>query len=161
MRKYSFRFVRENINWDEINITYVECKGNSFFNIIMATFFGIASIIGIILTVDMLHNLEGVLAFCFINLMFIGPFSYLLLKIINYSFLIENDKIMYKNIFGNIYEYDFRDIKDVKHIIGSHRIPEIFIIKMEDRKNIVISDYSTNFDLLKLKFRKERLIDNL
>ena len=161
MKKYSFKFVRGNINWDEINITCVECKGNSFFNIIMAVLFGTASIIGIISTVDFLHNLEGFLAFCFINLMFIGPFSYLILKIKNYCFSIENDKIMYKNIFENIYEYDFRDIKDVKHIKGSHRIPEIFIIKMEDRKNIVISDYSTNFDLLKAKFQKERLIENL
>ncbi len=79
-----------------------------------------------------------------------------LLKIKNYNFSIKNDKIIYKNIFGTIYKYKINEIKDIKCIIRYR--PETFIIKLENRKNIIISDYVNNFDLLKLKFQKEKLI---
>lgn len=135
MKKYSFRLLRGYINLDEINVDNVECTGKSIFNIWMAFLSGVCSIVCIIqLAREMLHSIQGVFAYVFINLIFIVPFSYYLLKIINYKFSINNDKIIYKNIFGIIYEYDFRNIKNVKHIKGSHRIPEIFIIKMENKK---------------------------
>ena len=155
MKKYSIRFARVNINFDEINVDNVECTGKSFFYVFMTFLFGVVVLIS--LANEMLHGIQDAFECFFINLIFIVPFAYNLLKIKNYKFSINNDKIIYKNIFGIIYEYDFRDIKNVKHIKGGHRIPEIFIIRMEN-KNIIVSDYLTKFDLLKLKLQKEGLI---
>ena len=157
MKKYSVRFDRENINFNEINVANVECTGKSFFYVWMTFLFGGCSVVGVIsLASEMLHSIQGVFAYIFINLIFIVPFIYNLLKIKNYCFGIKNDKILYKNILGTIYEYGIDEIKDIECIIR-HR-PETFRIKMENKKNIIVSDYLTNFDLLKLKFQKEKLI---
>ena len=158
MKKYSIRLIRENINFDDINLDNIECTGKTLFNIMMTILFGVCSIIVIlILNSEMLHSIQGVLAYIIINsIFFILPFAYLILKTKNYYFSIENDKIMYKNTFGITYKYKIYEIKNIKYIT-SHHI-KIFIIKMENGKIIIISNYSTNFKLLKLRFQKEKLI---
>lgn len=157
MKKYSIRLVRENINFDDINLDNIECTGKTLFNIMMTILLGGSSIGILILSSEMLHSIQGVLAYIIINsIFFILPFAYLILKIKNYYFSIENDKIMYKNTFGITYKYKIYEIKNIKYIT-SHHI-KIFIIKMENGKIIIISNYSTNFKLLKLRFQKEKLI---
>ena len=157
MKKYSIRLIRENINFDDINLDSIECTGKNLFNIMMTILFGVCSIIVIlILNSEMLHSIQGVLAYIIINSIFILPFAYCILKIKNYYFSIKNDKIMYKNTFGITYKYKIYEIKNIKYIT-SHHI-KIFIIKMENGKIIIISNYSTNFKLLKLRFQKEKLI---
>ncbi len=157
MKKYSIRLVRENINFDDINLDNIECTGKTLFNIMMTILLGGSSIGILILSSEMLHSIQGVLAYIIINsIFFILPFAYLILKTKNYYFSIENDKIMYKNTFGITYKYKIYEIKNIKYIT-SHHI-KIFIIKMENGKIIIISNYSTNFKLLKLRFQKEKLI---
>lgn len=157
MKKYSIRLVRENINFDDINLDNIECTGKTLFNIMMTILLGGSSIGILILSSEMLHSIQGVLAYIIINsIFFILPFAYLILKIKNYYFSIENDKIMYKNTFGITYKCKIYEIKNIKYIT-SHHI-KIFIIKMENGKIIIISNYSTNFKLLKLRFQKEKLI---
>ena len=157
MKKYSIRLIRENINFDDINLDNIECTGKSLFNIMMTILFGGGSIGMLILNSEMLHSIQGVLAYIIINSIFILPFAYCILKIKNYYFSIKNDKIMYKNTFGITYEYKIYEIKNIKYMKAHHI--EIFIIKMKNGKIIIISNYySTNFKLLKLRFQKEKLI---
>ena len=61
--------------------------------------------------------------------------------------------MLYKNILGITYESEIKEIKDIKWIKMSNKL-EFLIIKMENKKNIMVSNYLTNFDLLKLKFQK-------
>ena len=156
MKKYSIRLVRENINFDDINLDNIKCTGKTLFNVTMTIFLGVCSILMLIsLDSEMLHSIQGVFAYIIINSISILPFAYCMLKIKNYYFSIENDKVMYKNTFGITYEYKIYEIKNIKYM--KHRI-KIFIIKMKDGKIIIISNYSTNFKLLKLRFQKEKLI---
>ena len=157
MKKYSIRLVRENINFDDINLDNIECTGKTLFNIMMTILLGGSSIGILILSSEMLHSIQGVLAYIIINSIFILPFAYCILKIKNYYFSIKKDKIMYKNTFGITYEYKIYEIKNIKYMKAHHI--EIFIIKMKNGKIIIISNYySTNFKLLKLRFQKEKLI---
>ena len=121
MKKYSIRLVRENINFDDINLDNIECTGKTLFNIMMTILLGGSSIGILILSSEMLHSIQGVLAYIIINsIFFILPFAYLILKTKNYYFSIENDKIMYKNTFRITYKYKIYEIKNIKYITSHH-----------------------------------------
>ncbi len=155
MKKHSIKFIKRDINFNKINVDKVECTGKNFFWVCMTLSFGICSIAVIVsLAKEMLHDIQGIFAYIFLSSIFIVPFIYCLLKIKNCYFSIKNNKILYRNILGATYENEIDGIKDIKWIKMGHQL-EIFIIKMENKKNIIVSNYLTNFDLLKLKFQKE------
>lgn len=154
MKKFSVRLIRKNINFDKVNLDNVECSAKNFFWFCMTFLFGVCSIVVMaLLAKEMLQTIQGIVAFVFINLIFIVPFIYCLLKVKNCYFSIKNNKMLYKNILGITYESEIKEIKDIKWMKMGKGL-EFLIIKIENKKSIMVSNYLTNFDLLKLKFQK-------
>ena len=122
------------------NKTNIKINGKSFGNFLF-------TILNILIIIYSYFNFD-LIGIVICNIIFLIPLLYLILKIINFKFCIENNKIIYRNIFGKEIIYNISDIKNINKIEDIETVKSIILV-MNNNKVIRINFLDRNFDELK------------
>lgn len=96
------------------------------------------------------YNFANIMSILVVLLLIVSPAIYYILKIMNFNFLIGNEKIIYKNIFGKTFSYSLTEILKTEFLdsIGEETVNSI-VIKFTDKRKVKVSSTDRNFRLLK------------
>ena len=134
------------------------CDGKSLINIFLGPFYLIMSIV----LISMLFKYDMGLINCILGtilILFILGFSlYFFLKVFCFYFSINQEKIIYKNLFNKKYTYLISDIENCKLQYG-RRGSSVIIITMKDSNKIKINGTDRNYKLLKTFLINNNLLD--
>ena len=125
------------------------CDGKSLINIFLGPFYLIMSIV----LISMLFKYDMGLINCILG-------TILILFILGFSlyFSINQEKIIYKNLFNKKYTYLISDIENCKLQYG-RRGSSVIIITMKDSNKIKINGTDRNYKLLKTFLINNNLLD--
>lgn len=129
--------------------------GKSFFNKCMFFLFLLGDIFCTsVLLEDLLQNMtkinqtqqiSNLLCLISICLILSLPAIYYLLKILNFQFYINKEKICYQNIFGKSYQYPIEEIKETIFYRGNGEEVNSLLIQLKNNKRIRFSSSDRNF----------------
>lgn len=96
------------------------------------------------------YNFTNIMSILGILLLIVSPAIYYILKMINFKFYIDNEKVNYKNIFGKTFSYSLTEILKAEFFasIGEGTVDSI-VIKFAYKRKVKISSSDRNFRILK------------
>lgn len=155
---FEFLFTPNLNNCD--NIEKVYCDSKTPINYIMQVFYILFSIIfyyliynDFIKTNLLYMNFGNLVLIFFMFFLATSPTLYYAIKIINFSFYIDNEKVEYRNIIGRTFTYPFKEIKSAKYYsrihIGTSGRHSYITVMFKNKKTITISYTDKNFEQLK------------
>ena len=125
----------------------VVCDGKSIMNIFMFIFGLFMTIVLIYLLIKYeIGTINLILIIVLILCVFLSVI-YLLLKILNFNFYINNSQIIYSDIWNKKCSYSINDIKDCKQFYSGKKTG--IIITMNDDMTIKIIDVDRNYHFLR------------
>ena len=157
-KEFKFSFIRDDNTYDDIKEVY--CDSKSLFNkfmLLLTIVFAITVgyFIGKIFYFDLIdnrlsYNFTNIMSVLGVLLLVVSPAIYYILKIINFKFYIDNEKVNYKNFFGKIFSYSPNEILKAEFFasIGEGTVDSI-VIKFTDKRKVKISSTDRNFRILK------------
>lgn len=157
-KEFKFSFIKDKTNYEDIQEVY--CDSKSLTNKIMLILTSLFAIvvgyfIGKIFYFDFIdkrlsYNFTNIISVLGVLLLTISPAIYYILKMKNFKFYIDNEKINYKNILGKRFSYSLTEIlkADFFTSIGEETVDSI-VIRFTDKRKIRLSSTDRNFKLLK------------
>lgn len=96
------------------------------------------------------YNFTNIISILGILLLIVSPAIYYILKMINFKFYIDNEKVNCKNIFGKTFSYSLTEIQKAEFFasIGEGTVDSI-VIKFADKRKVKILSTDRNFRILK------------
>lgn len=157
-KEFNFSFIKDETNCEDILEVY--CDSKSLFNkimLILTILFAVVVgyFIGKMFYFDFVnkrlsYNFTNILSILGVLLLTISPAICYTLKMKNFKFYIDNEKVNYKNFFGKTFSYSLTEILKAEFFasIGEGTVDSI-VIKFTDKRKVKISSTDRNFRLLK------------
>lgn len=147
--KITPEFVKDNLNNNDIN--KITCSGKTLFNKVMLVLFLLSGVIcSYFIVSEFVFSLKELINMILLLLLISSPTIYYILKIINFEFTVDSNRINYKNIFGKKYSYLLSDIFSAKFFSAVYGASvDSIVIKFNDKRKIIVSSVCTNFEVLK------------
>lgn len=149
---FKFSFVKVENNHADIKEVY--CDSKSLFNkfmLLLTIIFAVT--IGKMFYFDLVdsrfsYNFTNIMSVLGVLLLIVSPAIYYILKIINFKFYIDNEKVNFKNIFGKTFSYSTNEILKAKFFTSGEGVDSI-VIKFTDKRTVILSSTDRNFEILK------------
>lgn len=94
-----------------------------------------------------------------LTLLFIAFPIFFVMKILNFSFSIDDKNIIYKNVFGKESHYYTSEIKKAKFYSSiAEGIPDLIVFKFTDNKHITITSLESKFYKLKIYLTSKNIL---